>query len=277
WQERRLDNFGYLCVVNALAGRSFNDTCAYPVFPWVVADYVSPVLDLSNPDMFRDLSKPMGALNEARLRETVARYDSFDDVHMPKFHYGSHYSTAAGVVVHYLLRLAPRFAKLHCELQSGRFDVADRLFTCIAEAWNSNSGDRGDKSGGEVKELTPEFFSTPAFLVNRGRLPLGTSQDGRAVGDVELPPWAHGSAETFIQRHRAALESDHVSAHLHLWVDLVFGYKQRGRNAVEARNVFFYLCYADTVDVEAIEDEGLRAATVLQASHFGQCPAQLLR
>ena len=33
-----------------------------------------------------------------------------------------------------------------------------------------------------------------------------------------------------------ALESDHVSAHLHEWIDLIFGCKQKGRAAEEARN-----------------------------------------
>jgi factor associated with neutral sphingomyelinase activation len=35
----------------------------------VLADYVSPTLDLDNPAVFRDLSKPVGALNPARLEE----------------------------------------------------------------------------------------------------------------------------------------------------------------------------------------------------------------
>ncbi len=30
------------------------------VFPWVLADYTSPTLDLGSPASFRDLSKPMG-------------------------------------------------------------------------------------------------------------------------------------------------------------------------------------------------------------------------
>jgi hypothetical protein len=46
----------------------------YPVFPWVLADYSSPHLDLSNPATYRDLSKPMGALDEARWREFEERY-----------------------------------------------------------------------------------------------------------------------------------------------------------------------------------------------------------
>ena len=32
------------------------------MFPWVLADYESSYLDLDNPETFRDLSKPMGAL-----------------------------------------------------------------------------------------------------------------------------------------------------------------------------------------------------------------------
>jgi hypothetical protein len=46
------------------------------------------------------------------------------------------------------------------------------------------------------------------------------------VSEVELPPWANGSAHEFVRLHREALESEHVSAHLHEWIDLIFGEKQ---------------------------------------------------
>lgn len=49
------------------------------------------------------------------------------------------------------------------------------------------------------------------------------------VGDVFLPPWAKGSAREFIRKHREALESDFVSENLHHWIDLIFGYRQRGK------------------------------------------------
>ena len=81
--------------LNIIAGRSYNDITQYPVFPWIINDYTSPILDLHNPATFRDLSKPVGALNPVRLREIMERYKSFDADVMPPFMYGSHYSSGA--------------------------------------------------------------------------------------------------------------------------------------------------------------------------------------
>ena len=177
--------------------------------------------------------------------------------------YGSHYSTMVGVVLHYLVRIQP-FAALHKEMQAGHFDVADRLFASIPRTWHHNTHQLS-----EVKELTPEWFTLPDIFRNVNNFDLGFTQDGERIDDVELPPWA-STPEEFVRINRQALESDYVSQHLHEWIDLIFGYKQRGPAAVEANNVFYYLTYYGTVNRALIEDDSLRRATELQIAHFGQ-------
>ena len=80
-------------------------------------DYESETLDLSNPSIYRDLSKPVGIQNHVFEELVRERFNEIDEPTM-KFHFGSHYSNAAGVL-HYLIRLEP-FATLHIDLQSGR-------------------------------------------------------------------------------------------------------------------------------------------------------------
>jgi len=47
--------------------------------------------------------------------------------------------------------------------------------------------------------------------------------DSFCAASVKLPPWADNPVD-FIHKHRMALESEHVSAHLNEWIDLIFGY-----------------------------------------------------
>ena len=63
--------FASLPHQNTLAGRSFADLNQYPVFPWILTDYTSDTLDLNDPAVYRDLSKPVGALNPERLAQVI--------------------------------------------------------------------------------------------------------------------------------------------------------------------------------------------------------------
>lgn len=170
WVNREITNFDYLMQVirpeknpmwklqvddklnehfyqlNTIAGRTYNDLSQYPVFPWILADYESDELDLSNPATFRDLSRPIGVVNPLNEAEVRSKYNTFEDPCgmilywsanlqfifvsnwyflwliagiIAKFHYGTHYSNSAGVL-HYLVRVEP-FTTLHIDLQSGRW------------------------------------------------------------------------------------------------------------------------------------------------------------
>ncbi|OMP04932.1 hypothetical protein COLO4_09186 [Corchorus olitorius] len=270
WQNGEISNFQYLMHLNTLAGRGYSDLTQYPVFPWVLADYESENLDLSDPKTFRKLDKPMGCQTPEGEEEFKKRYESWDDPEVPKFHYGSHYSSA-GIVLFYLLRLPP-FSAENQKLQGGQFDHADRLFNSIRDTWLSAAG-KGNTS--DVKELIPEFFYMPEFLENRFNFNLGEKQSGEKVGDVLLPPWAKGSVREFIKKHREALESDFVSENLHHWIDLIFGYKQRGKAAEEAVNVFYHYTYEGSVDIDSVTDPSMKASILAQINHFGQTPKQL--
>ncbi|OCT63836.1 neurobeachin-like protein 1 isoform X1 [Xenopus laevis] len=272
WVNREISNFDYLIQLNTIAGRTYNDLAQYPVFPWVLRDYTSEELDLNNPAVFRDLSKPIGVVNEKYAVTVREKYESFEDPlgTIDKFHYGTHYSNAAGVM-HYLIRVEP-FTSLHIQLQSGRFDCADRQFHSIPATWQALMDNPND-----VKELIPEFYYFPEFLENKNGFDLGRLQITKEqVNDVILPKWAK-SPEDFILKHRKALESEFVSAHLHEWIDLIFGYKQRGPAAIEALNVFYYCSYEGAVDLDAIANEKERKALEGMINNFGQTPCQLLK
>ena len=270
WQKGEVSNFHYLMMVNTLAGRSFNDFTQYPVFPWIIADYTSEDLDLEDPATFRDLSKPMGAQTMDRIPQYYESYHSLESISQEPFHYGTHYSSAM-IVSSYLIRLPP-FVDSFLLVQGGSFDVADRIFQSIPDAWDSAS--RRNKA--DVRELTPEFFCMPEFLTNINNYDFGKRQtSGARVDNVALPPWAKGDPKIFIAKHREALESPYVSENLHHWIDLIFGYKQRGEAAVESLNVFEPSSYAGKTDLDQMEDIQEREIKAGLIHNFGQTPHQV--
>ena len=184
-------------------------------------------------------------------------------------------------------------------LQNGKFDTPDRMFLSISKTYQSCLENPTD-----VKELIPEFFiGNGDFLLNKQRLELGQSQQGHWIDHVELPKWCKSPSD-FINFHRMALESTYVSQNLHHWIDLIFGYSQRGANAEQCDNLFYHLTYENEVDLavkrlrkqyklknnngsnsnsnsnsSSSRDHSMdirdRTALETQICEFGQCPSQL--
>ncbi|XP_064572209.1 neurobeachin isoform X6 [Zonotrichia leucophrys gambelii] len=268
WQRREISNFEYLMFLNTIAGRTYNDLNQYPVFPWVLTNYESEELDLTLPGNFRDLSKPIGALNPKRAVFYAERYETWEDDQTPPYHYNTHYSTSTSTLA-WLVRIEP-FTTFFLNANDGKFDHPDRTFSSVARSWRNSQRDTSD-----VKELIPEFYYLPEMFVNSNGYNLGVREDDIVVNDVDLPPWAK-KPEDFVRINRMALESEFVSCQLHQWIDLIFGYKQRGPEAVRALNVFHYLTYEGSVNLDSITDPVLREAMEAQIQNFGQTPSQLL-
>lgn len=56
---------------------------------------------------------------------------------------------------------------------------------------------------------------------------------------------------------------------------MIFGFKQRGKDAVDAMNLFYYMTYESNIDLDRVEDPSLRASIEAQVVHFGKTPSQL--
>lgn len=238
WIENRSTNYEYLIELNKIAGRTYNDLMQYPVFPWIISDYESSVLNLKSPKTFRNLSKTISTQYEEMEEHYVTNYNYLaqsmaeQPTIMKPYHYSSHYSNS-GTILHFLVRLPP-FTNMFLLYQDNNFDIPDRTFHSIATTFRLTS----KESATDVKELIPEFFHLPDFLENSEGFNFGKRQSGEIVNDVKLPSWCNGSSRIFSLVHRQALESDFVRKQLNQWIDLIFGYKQKGTAAINAINVF---------------------------------------
>jgi hypothetical protein len=209
WQEGNLSNFQYLLQINMFAGRSFRDETLNPIMPWVLLKFET--FDLRDVRNFRDLHYPVQAQTSEQREYLQARIDHSRPAGPDNAMFFVRPSNPSFVWL-WLGRLPP-FNGISPEndpfpsLQAAFFDP-------VLARRNS--------------ELPPEFFCQPEIFENLMVLD---------VAEIELPKWALTPME-FVYLHRKALESDHVSAHLHEWIDLFFGVASEGARARQCCNVY---------------------------------------
>jgi len=262
WANGDMSNFEYLMMLNIYSGRSFLDHSQYPIFPVLYIETESTIIDFDDMHHFRDLSKPIGALNPERftvLLEEMKERESF--ISEAPFLYSSGPVSRLTICI-FLLRVEP-YTTLHIKYQNNKFDVPDRQLCSISGFLESVTTAPND-----YREIIPEFFFFPEFLTNDNQFDLG-KRNGIPVNDIILPNWAISPFD-FIYKSRMILESKIVSSTLSNWIDLLWGYKQRD----EEINTYDAKLYEDVWDTES---EGIFDKKQIKAflRMIGQVPPQL--
>ena len=318
WQNNTISTFEYLMWLNIFAGRSFNDLTQYPIFPWIITNYQSEVLN--EKEDFRNLSIPVGMFDfnekaemrketfiefyntlKNELKESKPDFDyeeflekndayiehynnkkvknsennesnseQFQINQLPYF-YGSHYSNPT-YVSHYLTRLFPH-ASISIEIHGDKFDDPNRLFFSMNRTFETASTLKDD-----IRELIPEFYILPEIFLNNNNFNLSQNKldsEGNqiVINEVELPPWSNYRCTNFIIEMRKNLEKN--SLKINKWIDLIFGYLQKGKKAEENNNIFMSNTYENMVKLENIKDDDEKNA-LMRLFEVGVTPIQLL-
>lgn len=238
WVHGRLSNFRYLMELNRLAGRRQGDPNYHPVLPWVV-DFTVPF------GRFRDLRRSKFRLNKGdkqldftyeMTKEALAAaggnvaggagvggdlagsvggggVGQSDHLHVPH-----HISDVLSDITYYVYKARQTPKSVLCKHVRSQWEPNE--YPASMERIQSWTPD----------ECIPEFFTDPSIF--RSIHP--------DMPDLDVPSWCN-SCEDFVEIHRRLLESREVSQHLHHWIDLTFGYKLSGKEAVKAKNVCLHL------------------------------------
>ncbi|KAM4628129.1 WD repeat-containing protein 81 [Polymixia lowei] len=239
WVHGRVSNFRYLMELNRLAGRREGDPNYHPVLPWVV-DFTVPF------GRFRDLRRSKFRLNKGdkqldftyeMTKEALALAAGAnggggggvggdlggsvgaggagqpDHLHVPH-----HISDVLSDITYYVYKARQTPKSVLCSHVRSQWEPNE--YPASMERMQSWTPD----------ECIPEFYTDPSIF--RSIHP--------DMPDLDVPSWCN-SCEEFIEVHRRLLESREVSQHLHHWIDLTFGCKLSGKEAVKAKNVCLHL------------------------------------
>ncbi|EZG61983.1 beige/BEACH domain protein, partial [Gregarina niphandrodes] len=256
WSHGRMSTYHYLGFLNTLGGRSTKDFTVYPVYPWTLCESFQYPRQLADIEELRDLSRPIGAIETSRLNELLMKSKILDKDEY--YLYGSHYSNAS-YVSFWLLR---EHYEVNMMINEGRLDYQQRSFSDMRQAW-----ERVKREPNSFLELLPEMYGNSCRFLKKVTFATDLRQGGGdAVPDVNVhcvtpftkclctdlfmkscncrPEFLNNDALWFLFCHRLILESPPVSAAVHHWIDLIFGYKQKGEAARREHNLFHPASYS---------------------------------
>ncbi|KAL8002679.1 putative BEACH domain, protein kinase-like domain superfamily, WD40-repeat-containing [Plasmopara halstedii] len=205
WCTGDLSNLEYLLILNSAAGRRMEDGVFHPFVPWVT-DFTS-----GPHSGWRDLSK-----SKFRLNKGDAQLDrTFASSAVPH-----HITESLSEITYYIYAARRTPMTLLRRVVRGDFQAREYPATMTRMfEWTPD-------------ECIPEFYTDPTIF---------KSLHGDDMDDLQVPMWSNTYSEdmalVFVQRHREMLESNHVSAQLHQWIDLNFGVALSGEAAIREKNV----------------------------------------
>ena len=234
WRVGDISNLEYLMLLNMAAGRQMGDASFCPVLPWVTDFVRVHQSDTRSGEMYtwnlRDLTRSKFRLKKGDI-QLDATYKSALQQGMQSLGVIPHHipeNLTDITFYNYLARVTPieiLQSVVRANFTSRHYPISmQHLYEltpdeCIPEFYLDSTVFQSMHRN--KKEVTPRL-STPA--VNTDMPDLALPRDCASPSD-------------FIARHRALLESEHVSLHLHHWIDLNFGFKLTGTAAVESKNV----------------------------------------
>ena len=291
WQNWEISTFKFLMFCNMYSNRSLNDINQYPVFPWIITNFTEKEISLDKENTIRPFKVPMGMMDitpesQERKENFIELWENLkEDGNDPNCgRYGVHYSTSM-YVSYYMVRVFP-FSNIKIEMQGNKFDDPNRLFLRMDINFYNAMTQKTD-----LRELIPEMFAFPEMFYNRNELELGrleekldkgedndsnTDSNGLLVNDVGLPPWCDNDGYKFIKKHREFLESPKVNEKINEWFNIIFGSKQKGKEAKKINNLFQEQTYEDYEDKynKLSTEEKMDAGRMVE---FGVTPNQIFK
>ena len=225
YKKGEITNFQYLLLLNKFSTRTYNNNSQYLVFPVI---YIN--LEKNIP---RDLSKAI-CLNKEESELDMLKYVT--NFNVMKCYFNNHYSTSA-YILYYLVRLIP-YTYLQIEFQSGKFDVAERIFS------NYNNYCTALTTSSENRELIPEFFHNYEFCINLNYNYIGKMMHSNLLIN-NFNSNRYKNSVQFILNHRKNLDKLNIVP----WINNIFGYNQLNESK-EVMNLFPLYSYEQYNDFD---------------------------
>lgn len=245
WCNRKISNFEYIIELNKASGRSFNDLSQYPIFPWIIKDYNCQFIKLTETSLYRDLRRPIGTLNDERIKKLRENSEERKSLQTVQYQ---------GMKLPYLYKSGPSSEKIVKEYISSllsKSSTENDVFKSVPKMFQYVTSESED-----FRELVPEFFFQPEVF-----------------NHIELPPWSHSPIE-FVYLNRKALEGDYVSSNLDSWIDLIWGFLNKGREATKHENSFMPELYDNNeaeneikIDFNLLKENGIIPKQLFTSKH----------